>query len=74
MLVGATDRIVGIVRVFPKGTLGVIAIVVAAVCWPLSTNAAELTLAWDPPSDGITTGYVLFYGTTSHSYSEQVDR
>jgi hypothetical protein len=80
---------VGKVCVFPKGTLGaslalssgvtvwrfakVIAIVVSAVCWPLSSSAAELTLAWDPPSDGITTGYIVLYGTAPHSYSQQVD-
>src|SRR6266487_1026138 len=51
----------------------VIAIVLVAVCWPLSSNAAELTLAWDPPSDGITTGYIVLYGTAPHSYSQQVD-
>ena len=51
----------------------VIVFVLFAVCWPLSSNAAELTLAWDPPSDGITTGYVVLYGTAPHSYSQQVD-
>src|SRR5689334_18091533 len=75
--------------VFPKGTLGaslapgagvnvwrlarVIALVAFAVCWPLSSIAAELTLAWDPPSDGITTGYIVLYGTAPHTYSQQVD-
>jgi hypothetical protein len=59
-------------RVFPKGTR-LIALLLFAVCWPLESHAAELTLAWDPPSDGITTGYILLYGTASHSYSEQVD-
>src|SRR5262245_17077923 len=30
-------------------------------------------LEWDPPSDGITIGYILFYGTSPHSYSKQMD-
>ena len=51
----------------------VIALFLFAVCWPLRSHAAELTLEWDAPSDGITTGYIVFYGTASHSYSEQVD-
>jgi Fibronectin type III domain len=51
----------------------VIALILFAVCWPLKSYAAELTVAWDPPSDGSTTGYILFYGTASLSYSEQVD-
>jgi len=69
---GATHRNVGTTGVFPRRTR-VIALLLFAVCWPLKSQAAELTLAWDPPSDGITTGYILFYGTASHSYSEQVD-
>ena len=38
-----------------------------------ASNAAGLTLEWDPPSDGVTTGFVLFYGTASQSYSQQVN-
>jgi fibronectin type III domain protein len=51
----------------------VIAIVLFAVCCPLSSYAADLTLEWDPPSDGVTRGYFLLYGTAPHSYSQQVD-
>jgi hypothetical protein len=76
-------------RVFPKRTLGaslahscgvnvcrfakVIAISLLGVGLPLSSDAAELTLAWDAPSDGITTGYILLYGTAPQSYSQQVN-
>jgi hypothetical protein len=40
---------------------------------PRLLQAADVTLAWDPPTDGVTTGYVLYYGTASHSYSQQID-
>ena len=36
-------------------------------------DAASLTLAWDPPTDTTTRGYVLWYGTAPGSYSQQVD-
>jgi hypothetical protein len=38
-----------------------------------SARAANVTLAWDPPTDGLTTGYVLYYGIAPHTYSQQVD-
>ena len=41
------------------------------VC-PHFVSAASLTLAWDPPTDGLTTGYIVYYGTASHSYTQQV--
>jgi large repetitive protein len=44
-----------------------------AVGCPRLSSAASVTLAWDQPTDGITTGYILFYGTTSQSYSQQID-
>lgn len=34
--------------------------------------AAELTLAWDPPADAVTTGYVIFVGTAPGLYFRQV--
>src|SRR5262245_16650055 len=43
------------------------------VCRPLPASAADVSLAWDPPSDGITVGYVLEYGTAPHSYSRRID-
>ena len=55
----------------PRFVRVVIAIIV--ICWPRLSNAAGLTLAWDPPSAGSTTGYILYYGTASQSYSGQVD-
>jgi hypothetical protein len=48
-------------------------VLLSAICCPRLSDAAGLTLAWDSPSDGITTGYVVFYGTAPHSYSRQVD-
>jgi hypothetical protein len=51
----------------------VIFVVVSAICCPRLSHAAGLTVAWDPPSDGMTAGYLLLYGTASHSYSQQVD-
>lgn len=35
--------------------------------------ATSLTLAWDPPTDGTTTGYIVFYGTAPGAYSAQID-
>ena len=42
------------------------------VCRPLPASAADVSLVWDPPSDGITIGYVLEYGTAPHSYSQRI--
>lgn len=38
-----------------------------------SVFSADVTLAWDPPTDGITTGYLVSYGAASGSYSQQTD-
>lgn len=35
--------------------------------------AATLTLAWDPPSDSATKGYIIAYGTKSGSYIRLID-
>jgi len=43
------------------------------VCRPLPASAADVSLVWDPPSDGITIGYVIEYGIAPHSYSQWVD-
>jgi hypothetical protein len=51
----------------------VVVIVLLVICCPRPAGAAGLTLQWDPPSDGITTGYILLYGTASQSYSQQVN-
>ena len=50
-----------------------IAVVLLVISWPRVSAAADLTLAWDPPTDGVTTGYTIFYGTASHAYSQHVD-
>jgi hypothetical protein len=43
------------------------------MAWSAHADAASLTLAWDPPSDGLTTGYIVVYGTTSGVYTATVD-
>jgi hypothetical protein len=43
------------------------------LCCPRLSAAAELTLAWDPPADGLTAGYLIFVGTSPQSYSTQVN-
>jgi len=43
------------------------------ICCPRQSDAADLTLAWDAPIDGLTAGYVLLYGQAPGSYSQQVD-
>src|ERR1700741_4388473 len=37
------------------------------------SEAADLALAWDPATDGITTGYVLSYGVAPGMHSQQVN-
>lgn len=32
-----------------------------------------MTLAWDPPSDGVTVGYVVYYGQAPQTYTWQQD-
>jgi len=51
----------------------VIVFILIAICCARLSDAADLTLAWDAPSDGITTGYILLYGVAPRSYSGQVD-
>jgi hypothetical protein len=36
-------------------------------------DAAYLTLAWDPPTDGKTAGYLVFYGTVPGLYTGRID-
>jgi len=50
--------------------------ILVAICvtfYQSRSEAASLTVAWDPPSDGMTVGYVLSYGTSPGSYSQTVD-
>ena len=48
-------------------------IFIASLCFfPLNTQAGEVTLAWDPPSTEYA-GFILSYGTSSRSYSENLD-
>jgi hypothetical protein len=51
----------------------ILAAAVLSICGPRLASAAELTLQWDPPSDGITRGYIVYYGTESGSYLRSVD-
>jgi hypothetical protein len=37
------------------------------------SEAAQVELAWNPATDGVTTGYIIFYGTASGSYTQQVN-
>jgi len=38
-----------------------------------STFAADVTLAWDPVTSSTLTGYKLYYGSSSHSYSSSLN-
>jgi Fibronectin type III domain len=65
-------------RVYGSSTLRhkfvIVAVAIAIYLFtPRRTDAASLTLAWDPPSDGITAGYTLLYGTSSGSYPWQIN-
>src|SRR4051794_11815376 len=43
------------------------------VTFPDFSRAADLTLQWDAATDGITAGYILMYGATPGSYSQQLN-
>lgn len=38
-----------------------------------SSEAASLGLAWDPPQDGVTVGFVVKYGTSPGNYQQTID-
>jgi hypothetical protein len=50
-----------------------IVLVIFLTFCPRLSEAASLTVAWDPPIDGVTVGYVLSYGTASGSYSQNLN-
>src|SRR5262249_29570569 len=50
-----------------------IAMLVFAIAFARTAAASDVTVAWDAPTDGITTGIILYYGTTSGSYTQQID-
>src|SRR5262249_21021360 len=47
--------------------------VVVLCVFPRVSSAADLKLAWDPSTDGVTTGYMVFIGQSSGSYSQQIN-
>lgn len=42
-------------------------------CASLRAQNTNVTAAWDANTDGITTGYILKFGTISHQYDSQID-
>lgn len=42
------------------------------VCLPASLRAVSTTLSWSPSADPNVTGYMLYYGTNSHSYTSSL--
>jgi predicted phage tail protein len=36
-------------------------------------DAGSLTIEWDPPTDGVTTGFIVWGGTSPGSYSSSID-
>lgn len=52
-----------------KILIGMIVLLLSAV----QLSAADVTLAWDAPTDGMTTGYVIAYGFAPGSYGQQQD-
>ena len=49
------------------------ALILIVLLFPHLSAAANLTLAWDAPGEGVTRGYLIFYGTAPRSYTQQVD-
>jgi predicted phage tail protein len=56
----------------PRRLGGVVVLLTAVFC-PRLSDAASITLTWDRPSDGVTVGYIVSYGTASRSYSQHVN-
>ncbi len=56
----------------PQFARVIVVFLLALGCARLS-DAGGLMLAWDPPEEGVPTGYIVFYGTASGSYSNQLD-
>jgi hypothetical protein len=48
-------------------------LVLALLLSSVSVRAADVTLGWDPATDGITSGYVVAYGTSPGAYTQQQD-
>jgi hypothetical protein len=48
-------------------------VLVSALCWPGLSEAADLSLQWDPPIDALTAGYIVLLGVSPGSYSQQTD-
>ena len=40
---------------------------------PLAAAADSLTLAWDPPTDSVTAGYIVWVGHASRTYTRSID-
>src|SRR5512145_1325319 len=51
----------------------VMAVGAMLLSWGGVANAASLTLAWNPNSDGNTAGYVVYWGTRSGAYVSSLD-
>ncbi len=50
-----------------------VAIFVLALLLPSRSEADTLALQWDAPNDGVTAGYVVWYGTSPAAYSSSID-
>jgi hypothetical protein len=59
----------------PHLTIGcrVVSVFLLTLSGAARADAATLTLAWDPPADARTSGYIVWYGTTSRQYTAYVD-
>ncbi len=56
-----------------QAILLVVAALLALGLLPAAGQCAQVTLAWDANSESNLAGYILYYGTASGSYSQQVD-
>ena len=48
-------------------------VVLSTLVSGLAQAATQVTVAWDPNSDGLTAGYYVYYGTESRNYTGSVD-
>jgi len=51
----------------------VLCIAAVLLCVVALAKAAEVTLEWDPPTEGVVTGYKIYQGTASGKYEKNVD-
>lgn len=56
-----------------KAVLGTVVALILSAVYATSAQSASVTLAWNANSEPNIAGYRLYYGTASHTYTQQID-